>query len=215
MTGLRAGLVALVLGVGAGGQGPEVAPGLAIPRGGIPWALDSVGGKQELVPVHHSTVVLDNHRGSNLAKGMVFGKQKMNTQLDGLHAATHLHTDRPVFFVPVGEDDVSPDAPAQSKNAETTNWAIVQASPEKDHRVMQVVTFTTVTNNAKRKEGVIEVDSTRMPNGLLKLTPKEPMAEGEYAIVPLTHTPNTFATVVYDFGIDKSSPENSDVVKPE
>ena len=84
-------------------QGPEVAPGLFIPHGGIPWALDIFAGAPELVPIHHSTVSVDNHRGSNLARSAVFGKQKMTTQLDGLHANTRLHTTAPAFFVPVGE----------------------------------------------------------------------------------------------------------------
>ena len=162
------------------------------------------------MPVHHSTVAVDNHRGSNLASGMVFGKQKMTTQLDGVRSATRLHTKTPVFFIPVGEDDPGND----SKDSDTATWAIVQAQPVKDHRVMQQVSFTPVTLNAKRQEGVVEVSVTRT-GGLMKLTPKEPMPEGEYAIVPLMRTPNTFATRVFDFGIEAGAPEDSDVVKPK
>lgn len=191
-------------------QGPEVAPGLFIPHGGIPWALDIFAGAPELVPIHHSTVSVDNHRGSNLARSAVFGKQKMTTQLDGLHANTRLHTTAPAFFVPVGEDDPGGHDAA---NAEVPSWAIVRAQPDKDRRVLQQVAFTAVTNNAKRQEGIIAIDSVKVPGGLLKLTPKDPMPEGEYAIIPLTHTPNTFASVVYDFGIDPAAPESTEAVK--
>jgi hypothetical protein len=192
-------------------QGPEVAPGLSIPHGGVPWALDQFAGSPELVPVHHSTVSVNNHRRSNLAKSALFGKQKMTTQLDGLHASTRIHTQTPAFFVPVGEDDPGGH---DSPNSELPSWAIVQAHPDKDIRVLQQVAFTAITNNANRQEGVIAIDSVKVPGGLLKLTPKEPMPEGEYAIIPLTHTPNTFASVVYDFGIEAAAPEAADAVKP-
>ena len=196
---------------GLGWQGPEVAPGLRIPHGGVPWAIDRYENAQELVPVHHSTVTVNTQRGSNFARSLVYAKQKMLTQLDGLHARTQLHTQTPVFFVPVSQDDDGGDA----KNAELANWAIVQARADKDHRVLQQVSFTAVTENAKRQEGVVPVDAAKTPDGLLKLTPKEPMPEGEYALVPLTHTQNTFATVVYDFGVAANAPEASDAVKPQ
>jgi hypothetical protein len=33
-----------------------VAPGLRIPNGNVPWALDVVDGKQVLVPIHHAAL---------------------------------------------------------------------------------------------------------------------------------------------------------------
>ena len=161
------------------------------------------------MPVHHSTVAVNNHRGANFASGLVFGKQKVTTQLDGLHAATRLHTQTPSFFVPLGEEDQGHDA----KDADLADWAIVQAEPAKDHRVMQQLSFTVVGTGAKRQEGTIAVDTVKVVGNFLRLTPKAPMPEGEYAIVPLMHTPNTFASVVYDFGIEAAAPEDSDVVR--
>jgi hypothetical protein len=54
---------------------PVVAPGLTIPNGSgaVPLALDRYQGKPELVPVHHSTVEVNNHTGSNLAGGLAAG----------------------------------------------------------------------------------------------------------------------------------------------
>ena len=49
------------------GQVPEPAPGLKVPDRDIPYALDHFNGNPQLIPVHHSAVQINNHKGANVA----------------------------------------------------------------------------------------------------------------------------------------------------
>lgn len=190
---------------------PTVAPGLRIPNGSgaIPLALDQFDGKPELVPVHHSTVEVNNHAGANVAASLVFAKAKMTTELPGLHARTPLHDSRPAFYVHV---EVDPDSGGDSPNSDTSVWAIVQASINKDRRIFAKIQFTQITGHAKRAEGLIDTDTETLPGGWLKVTPKSPLAPGEYAITPVLKTPNTFSSVVFDFTLDPAAPNAADAI---
>lgn len=193
---------------------PVVAPGLRIPNGSgsVPLALDSYAGKQELVPVHHSTVMVNNHTGSNVAgslAGSVFYKPKMTTELPGLHARTALHDARPTFYVHVEEE---PDASGDSASSDTAVWALVQASVDKDRRIFAKIQFTQLTGHAKRADGLVVTDSERVAGGWIKITPKAALAPGEYAITPIFKTPNTFSAVVFDFSLDAAAPNAVDAI---
>ena len=193
---------------------PEVAPGLQIPNGSgaLPLALDHFDGKPELVPVHHSTVEINNHKGANVAgslAGSFFYKPKMTTEVAGLHARTAIHDVRPSFFVHLSDDA---DSGGDSANSDTATWGLVQAKINKDRRIFSKVVFTQLTGNAKRVEGVIDVDTQVVPGGWLKITPKASLVPGEYALMPILKTANTFATVVFDFSLYPAAPNAADAV---
>lgn len=89
---------------------PEPIPGVQITNGSYPWAVDTYEGKQELVPVHHTNVGVNNHKGANVAgslAGSFFYKPKLTTEIEGAHARVALHSDKPVFYVHLMEDDDS------------------------------------------------------------------------------------------------------------
>lgn len=188
---------------------PEPIPGVQITNGSYPWAVDVYEGKQELVPIHHTNVGVNNHKGANVAgslAGSVFYKPKMTTEIVGTHARVALHSDRPVFYVHLLEDDSSDDP---SDNV-LGPWALVRAKVDKDHRVLSQVNFTQLTGNAKRSDSQVEVNVEKLPGGWLKITPKEPLAVGEYALQPVPKVANTFSTVVFDFTLDPKAPNSSE-----
>lgn len=188
---------------------PEPVAGAHITNGSIPWAVDVFEGKQEMVPIHHTTVDVDNHRGRNVAgslAGGFFYKPKMTTEVEGTHARVALHTGKPSFYVHVNSD---PDGDPTSA---FDHWAIVRAVVKKDHRVISQVSFTQLTGKAKRDDSQVEATAETLPGGWLKITPVDPLAPGEYALVPITRVANTFSTVVYDFTIDPNAPNAPDAV---
>jgi hypothetical protein len=212
---LRAAVFSSIFALSVGSlqaQSVTVAPGLSIPSGNVPWALDRYEGKLQLVPIHHSTVEINNHKGANVAgslAGSFFYKPKMTTELPGLHARTILHDSRPAIYVHMNED---PGSGGETAAGNTATWVVVRASLTKDHRVFAKVQFTQLTGNSKRAEGIVEGTTETLPGGWLKLTPKVALEPGEYAAMPIFKVQNTFSTVVYDFTLDPAGPNVSDVV---
>ena len=206
-------LVAAIPSVGhAQRDAPLAAPGLKVPASPLPYALDHFQGKPELVPVHHSSVQLNNHKGQNIAgslAGSVFYKPKATVEVAGAHARTVLHDATPSFFVHL---QVDPDAAPDSPDTLTPTFAIVQAFPDKDRRVFAQIRFTALTGDAKRKDGIIDSTTETLSNGWLKITPKAALAPGEYALNPIPKTQNAFSTVVFDFSIDPAAPNAPDAI---
>jgi hypothetical protein len=189
---------------------PEPIPGVHITNGSIPWALDIYDGKQQLVPIHHTTVEVNNHKGANVAgslAGSVFYKPKMTTEVSGAHARVALHSDKPVFYVHI-MDDPSGD----SSDPPTPNWAIVRATINKDRRILAQVNFTQLTGNAKRNDSQVDATIEKLADGWFKIVPKDPLAPGEYALQPVLKAANTFSTVVFDFTIDSKAPNAPDAL---
>ena len=196
------------------GQAFTVAPGLTITNGSVPWALDEFHGKPQLVPIHHSTIEFNNHKGANVAgslAGSFFYKPKMTTELAGLHARTVLHLTQPSIYVHSIDD---PEPGGESAASNTMVWAIVRATLAKDRRVFAKVQFTQLTGNARRTDGLLETTAETLPGGWIKLTPKGALEPGEYAVTPIMKTQNTFSTVIYDFTLDPNAANAADAVLP-
>jgi hypothetical protein len=178
-----------------------------ITSGSYPWAVDVYEGKQQLVPIHHTNVGVNNHKGANVAgslAGSVFYKPKMTTEIEGAHAKVALHAGKPVFYVHVMDDDPSSDL---SGNL-LAQWAIVRAKVDKDHRILAQINFTQLTGNAKRNDAQVDVTVEKLTDGWMKITPKEALALGEYALQPVPKVANTFSTVVFDFTLDPKAPNS-------
>mgnify|MGYP001556948146 CR=1 FL=1 len=191
---------------------PEPVPGVHITNGSIPWAVDVYNGKQELVPIHHTNIEVNNHNRANVAgslAGSFFYKPKMTTEIDGAHARVALHTGKPVFYVHV-MDDAGGDA-----SEVFAHWAIVRAVVKKDRRILAQINFTQLTGHAKRSDSLVDVAIEQLPDGWLKMTPSQPLEDGEYALQPVTKVANTFSTFVFDFTIDPKAPNASDALSAQ
>jgi hypothetical protein len=88
------------------------------------------------------------------------------------------------------------------------NWALVRATINKDRRILAQVNFTQLTGNAKRSDSQIDATIEKLSDGWLKITPKGPLATGEYALQPVPKVANTFSTVVFDFTLDPKAPNS-------
>jgi len=213
---LYSSLAILALSVGVlHAQSVTVAPGLTIPSGSLPWALDQFEGKTQLVPIHHSTVEVNNHKGANVAGSMAgsfFYKPKMTTELAGLHARTVLHDPKATIYLLLRDQD--PDGGGDGATSNTATWVLVKASLTKERRIFAKVQFTQLTGNAKRADGVVETTAETLPGGWLKLTPRTALEPGEYAVTPMFKVQNTFSTVVYDFTLDPTGRNVADAVLP-
>jgi hypothetical protein len=195
----------------------QVEPGLTIPDSKTPWALETFRGNKQLVPIHHSEVTLNRHSGSNFAGSLAesfFYKPKLTSELKGLNSRTQLHSQTPVIYLLIDTDQ---DEAGDGKSSDSWSFILVHAQQDKDKdkRIIDSLAFTQLTGNAKRKVDVIETDTTQMPNRWYRIQPKMAMPEGEYALLPVWKAKGTSSTMVWDFGINLSAPNETDVVVPE
>ncbi len=91
-------------------------------------------------------------------------------------------------------------------------WALVHAIVDKDRRLLSTVKFTQLTGNAKRNDTQVEVETEKLPDGWLKITPKTPLPAGEYALEPVMKQENAYSLRVYDFRFDPSAENDPDAV---
>ncbi len=193
---------------------PEAVPGPIMPVGNVPWVLDVFGGNKELVPVHRSSVALDNDKDPSIAGGLIAGpldNARMTTEISGTTARTPVHTSTPVFFVYLGNDSET-DSAAPGMVA---GWAVMRLVVDKDRRLLSTVQFTQLTGTAKRSDGQLEVVTEKLPKGWLKISPNAPLPPGEYALLPVMRQPNAFSTSVFDFKVDPDSANAKDAFTSE
>jgi len=60
---------------------PEPIPGVSFPNGNTPWAVDLYDGEQQIVPIHHTEVGVNNHKAANVADSLA-GKRFLQAESD-------------------------------------------------------------------------------------------------------------------------------------
>lgn len=173
-----------------------VAPGLRIPNGNVPWALDVVDGKQVLVPIHHTPLEGTATTGT----------------LDGAGPHTPLHSSTPAFFVHTSDRT---ENTGDSGRGTPTGWALLPVTVTDGNRTVERPRFTDVASATVCTAPVICTAAESLPDGWLRITVKAPLTTGEYALLPIQKPPATpTSTLAYDFTIDTAQPAARDAVSP-
>ncbi|HUX43293.1 MAG TPA: hypothetical protein VMV57_00950 [Terracidiphilus sp.] len=133
----------------------------------------------------------------------------MSSELDGVHARVQLHTRTPVFYL-LYEEDFSPGD--NTRDADSYSFVIEHVTVAEKKRVVDALSFNSLTLHAKRNDKLVETTVTKMPGGWLRIEPNRPMDEGEYCILPVPKSNGTYSTEVYDFGIDPNAPNEKDAI---
>jgi len=209
-------------------RSPEVAPGLHLPAEDMVVAVDEFGGAVELVALEQTDSGLNKNTAHNILRQTVnpLASQHQLAELKGVSAAVQLHTQRPVFYVRLGEnlpvetpeDAVRVDTRGAGGGGETrvepSTYVIVRADVRKDERVVASFKLT-LTGKVTREENVCEADAEVLPGGhWMRLTPRHPLLEGEYAVMEVLDERNVNLSV-WDFGVHAAAAENRDVMRPE
>lgn len=100
-----------------------------------------------------------------------------------------------------------PAAPAQSTAQVPDRYRIVQLQKTKDARVLGNVNVA-IYGKVSQKENWIKTVSAPAGGNWVKITPAEPLAPGEYAVVELLDK-GQVNLYVWDFGVDPNAPANA------
>ena len=184
---------------------PLAAPGLKVPNGNLPWALESSDGKPVLVPVHHSSI-------TEPANVDTAGQDapELNHTLAGPHAHTFLRSTTPTFFVHTNDRT---ENTGDAGRGNPTGWAMVPALPFNGNRTLRHVRFDQIAQGTACAAPLVCLTAESLPGGWLRLTPQTALAAGDYALVPVPHQSRPGVVVVYDFTIDPAAPLAKDAVQ--
>ena len=204
--------------VAARPEGPTVAPGLALPTTGRVWALDTFEGKPELVHLKYFPTRVDRHPSSNFAKvnlAPFIAKPKITIEIQGAKSAIRLHETTPAIFVRYIPHDNEDAALDPSKDPTSSELTILRLEARKEKRLVSTMAFTQVTGTPSRSQEIVEIDRVQVPNSeWQKITPRKPLAPGEYGLLALPKGQGLAPTRVFDFAIDPNAPRNQGVVLP-
>jgi hypothetical protein len=211
---------------------PEVAKDLRLPEEDSTLALDTFRGTPELVPLAQTDSDLNRNTGHNLLKAAVnpLSASHQIVQLKGETSPVQLHVKDPVLYLRIGDESVGNTAGAPitvdthgatsnmksdpEGGAAKSRYVIVRADVRKGVRVIASFRIG-MLGSGQRQEDVVETTTELLPGGhWLRITPKEPLDFGEFALMEVI-SDKAVNLGVWDFGVHPVSPENRDVIKPE
>jgi hypothetical protein len=211
---------------------PEVAKDLRLPEENSTLALDTFRGTPELVPLAQTDSDLNRNTAHNLLKAAVnpLAAAHPIVTLKGEGSPVQLHVKDPVLYIRIGDESVGNTAGAPltvdthgatsriqndpAGGSPTSRYVVVRADVRKGARVIDSFRIP-LLGTGRRQEDVVETTTELLPGGhWLKITPKEPLDFGEFALMEVI-SDKAVNLGVWDFGVHPVSPENRDIIKPE
>jgi hypothetical protein len=211
---------------------PEVAKDLQLPEEGSVFGLDTFQGTPEAVPMPQSDGTLNRNTAHNVLRAVVnpLSSSHQLVELKGERAAVQFHVPDPVLFIRIG-DDAPPSRSGAPMTVDThgassamkdappggsadSRYVIVRADVRTGSRVVTSFKISAL-GTVHRDQDVIETTSEMLQGGhWMKLTPKEPLSFGEFALMEVI-SEKEVNLGVWDFGVHPTAPENRDVILPE
>jgi hypothetical protein len=210
---------------------PEVAKDLRLPEEDSTLALDTYHGTPELVPLAQTDSDLNRNTAHNLLKAGVnpLSAAHAIVTLKGEASPIQLHVKDPVLYLRIGDESVGNTAGtpltvdthgATSRipndpggGSPDSRYVIVRTDVRIGARVIDSFRIP-LLGTGQRQEDVVETTTELLPGGhWLKITPKEPLDFGEFALMEVI-SDKTVNLGVWDFGVHPVAPENRDIVKP-
>ncbi len=185
---------------------PMAAPGLQLPSSGGVYLLDRYQGQPQLAPLAQESGDVNRRMGKNILRAAInpIASARQSIELKGEHARVQAHWAEPVIYIDLDEPD-----PASKPLPLTERFRIVRLEVKKDVRVIGTLKIG-IIGKVSQQESYIPNTVEKMPGEWVKLTPAQPLAQGEYALIEMLG-PKEMNVYVWDFGINGSAPENSGV----
>ena len=210
-------------------QLPQVAPGLRLPENSGIFLLDSFQGEPQIDEIQQTAGDVSHNSKANIFRGINPAGVKATIELDGAHAPVQAHVDVPSLYInmddqpdlaPSKDSTPAPQGPQQPQPAvvPVSRFRIVRAEVKNGKRIVGDVKRQ-VTGKISQEQHVVKTTVTRVSGGWLKLTPAEPLASGEYALVEMIGQEGMqgkegMNLYVWDFGVNPKAPANANPWKP-
>jgi hypothetical protein len=210
---------------------PLVAPGLHLPdRDGV-FILDNYQSVPELVHLDQSTGNVNREANHNVLRAAIasFSGAKEPVRIDGQAARVRVHVDDPALYVSLDTGNSEEVAPEDAMMVNThgassigdkneysspdSRYAIVRVDVRPGERVIGAVRISRA-GNATQSADIVPTNAEILTGKhWMKLTPKEPLQIGEYALMEIL-APGVINLDVWDFGVSPNAPENKHPITP-
>ena len=203
-------------------RSPQVAPGLRLPDEGGIFLLETYQDQPQLSELQQSGADLDKSTKTNILRSAInpLAGVKQAIELPEAHAKIQSHTGVPSIYVNFDLNGggnngaaalVSTAEPPSVPLAE--RYKIIRVQSKNGKRVAGNVKIA-VTGKMKTDERYIMATVTTMAGGWVKLTPTDPLPNGEYAVAEILGK-DGMNLYVWDFGVNPSAPANQSAWKPD
>jgi hypothetical protein len=181
----------------------EAAPGIPLPPYGTAWILDTAENKSRLIRMHSSSPLPNKHVAKNLARAEVMVLKDVSTlDLPGGAAALRITNRSTVIFVRKPELQTPEVQSIVNAMGAASHYVLLRMRALEGRRVLCSFSYWKLGGKRTRHEDDVETTSEEIPGGRwLKLAPKQPLPDGEYAVVAMPEDTTQAGTYVYDFGV--------------
>jgi hypothetical protein len=208
---------------------PMVAAGLHLPdRDGI-FVLDNFQSIPELIHLDQSTGNVNRDASHNVLRAAIgsFSGAKEPVRINGQAARIRLHVDDPALYVSLDAGNAEEVAPEDALMVNThgalpdkneysspdSRYAIVRVDVQPGERVIGALRISRA-GSATQSEDIIPTKAEILTGKhWMKLTPKDPLPIGEYALMEIL-APGVINLDVWDFGVSPNAPENKHPITP-
>ena len=200
---------------------PIVAPGLRLSEDGGVELLDTFQGQPQLSDVQQSGGEINKNTKRNILRATInpVAGAKQNIELEGAHAKIQSHTAQPTFYISIDQGtDISPEQPqktaAAEKPTDPLRFRIVRMQVKSDKRIAGNIKISMV-GKVSQQQNLVPTNAELVPgSSWVKLTPKAPLAPGEYAVAEMLGDEG-MNLYVWDFGVNPNAPANPGAWKPD
>jgi hypothetical protein len=199
-------------------KSPTVAPGLRLPSEGGVYALDIYLSEPQLLPLDQSTGQINKNVKRNVLRAAInpVSGSKSLIELAGSRAKIQIHAQLPALYINLDAGAEEQSTTPSGKSTAELSWdryRIVRAQVKGDKRIVGAVK-TAVYGKASSEAEVLLANAEQLGEGWVKITPKEPLAPGEYALAEMLGKQG-MNSYVWDFGVHPDAPANLAVIRPE
>jgi hypothetical protein len=213
---------------------PQLMPGLLLPDQQGVWVLDTYQDHPELVELKQDSGDVNRRTGHNVLRGVLSpsGGTKQAIELEGAVSKVQLHVNDPALYVSLSTDDGA--APVAGSSALTVDTHGAGAIPAKDSVSSPTSQYVIVRVESNYKHNYRVVKTVKIGSGSavpqtgdalstkaeilpgkhwMKLSPREPLSIGDYALVEILSTGEVNLSV-WDFRVDPQGPDNKNAIIP-
>lgn len=210
---------------------PLVAPGLHLPDEDGIWVLDNYQNIPELIHLDQTAGDVNREASHNVLRAAItsFSGAKEPVRINGQAAKVRVHVDDPALYVSLDVNNAEQVAPESALMVDThgassmkdkdaysspdSRYAIVRVDVHPGERVIGALRISRV-GNVTQSADIVPTNAEILPGKhWMKLTPKQPLSIGEYALMEILG-PGVINLDVWDFGVSPNAPENKHPVTP-